>query len=245
MRRFFLAGLLTSEVIITGEDAHHISHVLRMKPTDKIMVVATDGQVGIAEITGFTEYEVTAVLCETIVEHNEPPVRISLAQGLPKSDKMDYIIQKAVELGVSRLYPIAAERSVVKYDKNKQAARQARWQKIAVEAAKQCKRSSVPPVEPIQNLEEFFFTLDPATAVLMLYEGPSETGIKEFLRDCQAEDYLVLIGPEGGFSTAEVQLCQQHHVKTVTMGPRILRTETASLAALSLILYEKGDLGGC
>jgi len=245
LRRFFLAGLLTSEMIITGEDAHHINHVLRMKPADKILVVATDGQVGVAEITGFNEHEVTAVLCETVADHSEPPVRVSLAQGLPKSDKMDYIVQKAVELGVSKLFPIAAERSVVKYDKNKQSARQERWQKIAIEAAKQCRRTSVPAVEPIQSLAELFSVLEPTTAVLMLYEGPAQTGIKDFLRDCQAEEYLVLIGPEGGFSAAEVQLCQQHHVPTITMGPRILRTETASLAALSLILYEKGDLGGC
>nr|WP_092068526.1 16S rRNA (uracil(1498)-N(3))-methyltransferase [Dendrosporobacter quercicolus]NSL47128.1 16S rRNA (uracil(1498)-N(3))-methyltransferase [Dendrosporobacter quercicolus DSM 1736]SDL77289.1 16S rRNA (uracil1498-N3)-methyltransferase [Dendrosporobacter quercicolus] len=245
MRRFFLPGPLTPEVVIKGADARHISRVLRMKPADEIVVVSADGQAGIAEITRFNEHEVTALLQRTIAIENEPPVQVLLAQCLPKGDKMDYIVQKAVELGVEAIYPVAAEHSVVKYDQAKRQARRQRWQKIAGEAAKQCQRSTVPEVKPIQGLAELFNSLDDDVTVLMLYEGLAPMGIKEFLTKHEsAGSYLLLIGPEGGFSTAETDFCRRNDVRFLTMGPRILRTETAALTALGIVLYEKGDLGG-
>ncbi|MEG6585818.1 16S rRNA (uracil(1498)-N(3))-methyltransferase [Dendrosporobacter sp. 1207_IL3150] len=244
MRRFFIPNPLTSELIINGEDAHHISRVLRMRPSDKILVIDPEGKVAVTEIFCITENQVSCKVCEIVSEYSESPIKVNLAQCLPKSDKMDYIVQKAVELGVTNIYPIAAERSVVKYDKNKQTARQERWQKIAVEASKQCRRSIVPKVEPIQDIASMLSALDEKTVVIMLYEGIAQQGLKNLLAECHAKEYLILIGPEGGFSSDEVKLCEQHKVHTVSIGPRILRTETASLAAVSIVLYDKGDLGG-
>lgn len=244
MRRFFLPGPLTSEIVIRGEDARHISRVLRMKPADQIVVVAADGEAGIAELTGFSEHEVTALLQKKIAGQNEPPVQVYLGQCLPKSDKMDFIVQKAVELGVKAIFPVAAEHSVVKYDQVKQQDRRQRWQKIAGEAAKQCRRSMVPEVKPVQRLAGLLDSLDDDITVLMLYEGDAPTGIKEFLAKSKADKYLVLIGPEGGFSADEINLCRRSSVQFLTMGPRILRTETAALTAVGIVLYEKGDLGG-
>ena len=244
MRRFFIDGSLEAEMSIQGQDAHHISRVLRLQVGDSIVVVASDGSAGIAEINSILADKVVLALQETIVEDKEAPVNVYLAQGLPKSDKMDYIVQKAVELGIKGIYPMDAEHSVVQYDQVKKNKRLERWQKIAVEAAKQCGRAVIPIIEPIRSLAAILKPLDAETVVLMLYEGQTAQGLKQALAEQHAKNYLLLVGPEGGFSTKEVALCQSHGACIVTLGPRILRTETAALAGVSIVMYEYGDLGG-
>lgn len=244
MHRFFLSAPLATEMFIHGQDAHHISRVLRLQVGDTIVVVAPDGQTGIAKIKEFATDQVALILQEAIIEQREAPVNVYLAQGLPKSDKMDYIVQKAVELGIKAIYPIQMEHSVVQYDPTKKNARRERWQKLSVEAAKQCGRTLVPTVEPIQSLAELFADLPEQIVVIMLYEGQASQGLKQVLAEKSAASYLVLVGPEGGFSAKEVALCQEQGACIVTIGPRILRTETASLAGVAMIMYEYGDLGG-
>lgn len=244
MRRFFIDTPLLPEMSISGQDAHHIGRVLRLQVGDHLIVVAPDGSAGKTEITSIEGDEVTLRLMETIAEDKEAPIGVYLAQGLPKSDKMDYIVQKAVELGVKGIFPMAAEHCVVQYDAKKQQARQERWQKIAVEAAKQCGRTVVPTVEPIKKLANILTSLPEETVVIMLYEGQAAHGLKEVLANHSGKAYLLLIGPEGGFSAKEVALCEKHGVCIATMGPRILRTETAALAGVSIVMYEYGDLGG-
>jgi 16S rRNA (uracil1498-N3)-methyltransferase len=244
LRRFFLDTPLATEMFIQGQDAHHISRVLRLQVGDTIVVVAPDGQVGTAQIKGLTIDQVILHLQESIIEQKEAPVAVYLAQGLPKSDKMDYIVQKAVELGVKAVYPVQMEHSVVQYDLAKKNVRRERWQKLSVEAAKQCGRTLVPVIEPIQNLAELLAGLSEQIVVIMLYEGEAAHGLKQVLREKPATSYLLLVGPEGGFSAKEVTLCQEKGASIVTIGPRILRTETASLAGVAMIMYEYGDLGG-
>ena len=244
MRRFFIDAPLDAEMFIQGQDAHHISRVLRMQVGDSIVVVAPDGAAGIAKIESIVMDKVALALQQTIVEDKEAPLNVYLAQGLPKSDKMDYIVQKAVELGIRGVYPMDAEHSVVQYDQAKKNKRQERWQKISVEAAKQCGRAIVPIVEPIRNLATILAGIAAETVVLMLYEGQTAQGLKQALAEHHAKDYLLLVGPEGGFSAKEVALCQSHGACIVTLGPRILRTETAALAGVSIVMYEYGDLGG-
>ena len=229
---------------IQGQDAHHISRVLRMQIGDSFIVVASDGSAGIAKINSIVVDKVVIALQQTIVEDKETSLNVYLAQGLPKSDKMDYIVQKAVELGVRGVYPMDAEHSVVQYDQAKQDKRRERWQKIASEAAKQCGRAVIPIVEPIRNLATILASLDAETVILMLYEGQTAQGLKQALAEHRAKNYLLLVGPEGGFSAKEVAVCQKHGACIVTLGPRILRTETAALAGVSIVLYEYGDLGG-
>jgi 16S rRNA (uracil1498-N3)-methyltransferase len=243
LRRFFLTTPLTPNISIKGEDAHHISRVLRLPVGEQIRVVAPDGQIGIAEITGIAAGIISLVLRQQIEEDTEPPVKVALGQGLPKGDKMEYIVQKAVELGVNQIYPMKVAHCVVQYDASKQIARRERWQKIAGEAAKQCGRSQVSVVAPIQSLAEIVSNQEEGTIVIMLYEGQTPLGLKQILTQFQGSSYLLLIGPEGGFSAEEVDFCQQRGAHIVTMGPRILRTETAAVAALSIVLYECGDLG--
>lgn len=244
MRRFFLATPLSAEMFIQGQDAHHICRVLRLQVGDKIIVVASDGLAGTAVIQELASEQVKLLLQERIVEQKEAPVTVYLAQGLPKSDKMDYIVQKAVELGVKAIYPIQMEHSVVQYDPAKKKSRRERWQKLSVEAAKQCGRTIVPTVEPIQGLAELFASLPSDVAIIILYEGCTAQGLKQALMEKPAASYLLLVGPEGGFSAKEVAQCQEQGASIVTLGPRILRTETASLAGVAMIMYEYGDLGG-
>lgn len=244
LRRFFIDGFLDTEMSIQGSDAHHISKVLRLQVGDQIVVVAPDGSTGTAQISSITIDKVMLILQETVAEEKEAPINIYLAQALPKSDKMDYIVQKSVELGVKEIYPMEAEHCIVQYDHVKRNARCERWQKIAVEAAKQCGRTVVPTVKPIAGLAAVLAAADADTIVIMLYEGQAVQGLKQALAEHKAEKYLLLIGPEGGFSAKEVALCQNHGACIVTLGPRILRTETAALAGVAAVMYEYGDLGG-
>ena len=244
LRRFFIDTPLLETMSIQGPDAHHMSRVLRLQVGDQIIVVSPDGSAGIGEISSIETDDVTVVLQETLLEDKEAPIHVYLAQGLPKSDKMDYIVQKAVELGVMGIYPMEADHCVVQYDQGKKHKRQERWQKIAAEAAKQCGRGIIPRVEPIANLASILKEVDEETLVIMLYEGQAVQGIKQVLAENKANSYLLVVGPEGGFSTKEVSLCQNHGAFVVTLGPRILRTETAALAGVSIVMYETGDLGG-
>ena len=244
MRRIFIKGLLTEEMTIAGTDAHHIMHVLRARIGQKLIVVDAAQQIAETEICAFGEDCLTVKCLQRIEAATEAPIEVTLLQCLPKGDKMDFIVQKAVELGVSQIIPVASANCVVKYDAAKRLARQKKWQKVAEEAAKQCGRTLQPTVLAVTNLKEVLENPEEETAVFMCYEGAAQEPMQDFLAKNQAKRFAVLIGPEGGFTPAEVALCQQHGVQTVTMGPRILRTETASLAALSLVMYEKGDLGG-
>lgn len=231
-------------MVIGEQDAHHISKVLRLQVGDSIVVVAPDGQAGTAKIKELATDQVKLLLQGVLEEEKEAPIHVYLAQGLPKSDKMDYIIQKAVELGVTAVYPIQMDHCVVQYDNAKRNTRRERWQKIAVEAAKQCGRTVVPSVEPIQGLAGLFASLPNGVVIIMLYEGQASQGLKQALAEKPATSYLLLVGPEGGFSGKEVAICQEYGASIVTMGPRILRTETASLAGVAMIMYEYGDMGG-
>lgn len=244
VRRFFVSSPLSPDMSIIGDDVRHIGKVLRMQNGDKIIVVDPAGKAGIARIEEIKAEAVLVSLEQVLDEQKEPPIRVFIAQGLPKSDKMDYIVQKAVELGVAGIMPMAADHSVVQYNPAKQASRVERWQKIAEEAAKQCGRGVVPRVEDVKPLFDIINAVPDDASLVMLYEGQAKTGLKEILNVCRPGTYVLLIGPEGGFSEKEVALASQRGAYIVKMGPRILRTETASLAALSAVMYACGDLGG-
>lgn len=244
MRRFFLNGIISETMELTGTDAHHIARVLRMAVGDNVIIADENERTAKAEITAITDEIVTLSLIEYLEDDSEPTVKVRLAQCLPKSDKMEFIIQKAVELGAVSIQPVNSENCVVKYTADKQAKRVERWQKIAHEAAKQCKRAAVPTVEPIITLKELLSCVDDDETVLFCYEAEDGRTLRQALNTHQAEKYTVLIGPEGGFSPEEARLCQEMGAHPVSLGSRILRTETASLAALTMVLYAHGELGG-
>lgn len=245
MRRFFVDGLLSSRMVITGGDAHHICHVLRLQPGDLVTLADSAGEVGQAVLRSVAPDCVTVELMERLAVNPEPPVRVWLAQGLPKGDKMEYIVQKAVELGVSGIVPVVMEHSVVKYDEAKARTRVERWNKIAAEAAKQCRRGTIPPVEEMTTLPQVLAQDWHDAVLLLLYEGETRLGLRRVLSGPEgSRTFLLFVGPEGGFTPAEAALAHSHGARLITLGHRILRTETASLAALAAIMYECGDLGG-
>lgn len=243
MHRFFIPQLYNEEMTITGVDAKHIGKVLRMQPGDKLQIVSDDGVSALAEVASITESTVIVRCLEKLAESHEPAVKITLAQGLAKGEKMDFIIQKAVELGAYSIVPVAMEHSVVRLDGAKADKKVERWQKIAEAAAKQSKRDIIPQVQEVQSVKEMLANNDCKTKIIA-YECEDRMSLKTALREAgQMEDLLLIIGPEGGISEVELAKAREAGAVPVSLGRRILRAETAGLVAMSAIFYETGDLG--
>ena len=244
MRRLFYKGLLADTIEITGSDAHHLMHVMRAKAGQEVTVVDDEGSVARMEMTAFREDAVTLVLKERLAANTESPLELVLAQCLLKADKMDYVVQKAVELGVTEIVPVKSHNCVVRYDAKKAAARQQRWQKIAEEAAKQCGRTALTEVSAIVDMSTLLQNFGGEdTEIVFCYENEDETTVKSCLQGAKGKRLVLLIGPEGGFTLDEAQAVQEAGGKAVTLGPRILRAETAAVAAVTVAQYENGDLG--
>lgn len=243
MHRFFIPQLYAAEMVIKDVDAKHISKVLRMQPGDKIQIVSDDGVTAIAEIVSLQVDNVVVKCLEKLVESHEPSVKITLAQGLAKGEKMDFIIQKAVEMGASSIVPVAMEHSVVRLEGAKADKKVERWQKIAEAAAKQSKRDIIPQVQPVQTMQQMLANNDLQHKIIA-YECEDRLGLKTALQSCDnLQELLLIIGPEGGISEFELELARKNGAVPVSLGKRILRAETAGVVALSAILYETGDLG--
>lgn len=244
MRRLFYKGLLADTINITGSDAHHLMHVMRAKAGQLVTVVDDNGQVAAMEMVAFSDSAVTLQLKEHLAADTESPLKIMLAQCLLKADKMDMVVQKAVELGAVGVIPISSQNCVARYDAKKGAARKDRWQKIADEAAKQCGRTALLKVRPIVTLGQFIADMQATdSSLVFFYENENEQSAKEYLRSLKAKQIVLLVGPEGGFSLDEAKLIEKAGGKSVTLGPRILRAETAALTAIAVTQYENGDLG--
>lgn len=227
-------------IIITGSDVNHIRNVLRMKPGEEIAVSnGTDGREYRCGIESFTEDEVICSLRFVKEDGVELPSRIFLFQGLPKADKMELIVQKAVELGAYEVIPVAARRCVVRLDEKKAASRISRWQGIAEAAAKQSRRGIIPQVHPVMNMREAVAYARTMEVKLIPYELAENMGhTKEVLGAVKpGTDIAVFIGPEGGFEQEEIELAMAAGIEPVTLGRRILRTETAGLTVLSWLMY--------
>lgn len=243
MHRFFIPQLYNEEMSITGVDAKHIGKVLRMQPGDKLQIVSDDGVSALAEVTAISETTVTVRCLEVLAESHEPAVKITLAQGLAKGEKMDFIIQKAVELGAYSIVPVAMEHSVVRLDGAKADKKVERWQKIAEAAAKQSKRDIIPQVQEVQSVSQMLANNNCKTKIIA-YECEDRMSLKTALREAgQLDDLLLIIGPEGGISESELTKAREAGAVPVSLGRRILRAETAGLVAMSAIFYETGDLG--
>ncbi|WP_033170148.1 16S rRNA (uracil(1498)-N(3))-methyltransferase [Selenomonas sp. ND2010] len=245
MRRLFYKGLLADTIEITGSDAHHLMHVMRAKAGQEIILVDDENQVARMEMTAFREDAVTLTLRQRLEADTESPIDLVLAQCLLKSDKMDMVVQKAVELGAVGVIPVRSQNCVVRYDAKKAAARQQRWQKIADEAAKQCGRTALLTVDPVTDIKALIAAEKEQedSVLVFFYENEDQQTVKDYLRQITAKRIVLLVGPEGGFSLAEAKAVEEAGGKSVTLGPRILRAETAALTALSVVQYECGDLG--
>ncbi len=247
MRRFY-----TSPQNIQGNTAHliddapHISRVLRMNPGDSVSVFDGSGTEYEARLTVVDSKECVAEILRSHTSSTEPKSRIRIYQGLPKGDKLDFIIQKAAELGAYSVIPTEMSRCVAKSDPKKAVQKTERRNKIATEAAKQCGRAYIPAVLPPVSFREAIGQLGDCDLALMPYEALGHAGVSSLKSVLQehpdALDIGILIGPEGGFSDSEAEYAAENGVLQVGLGPRILRTETVALSMLSMILYEKNDL---
>ncbi|MCM1056278.1 MAG: 16S rRNA (uracil(1498)-N(3))-methyltransferase [Firmicutes bacterium] len=227
-------------VIILGADVNHIKNVLRMKAGEEISV--SNGLDGREYRCGIVSLEEDRVLCELRFireENTELPVKVYLFQGLPKADKMELIVQKAVELGVYRIIPVAARRCVVKLESGKAAAKVRRWQGIAEAAAKQSRRGAIPEVSDVMSFPEAVeqaAAMDVRLIPYELAEGMEKT--RELIGGLiKGQSVAIFIGPEGGFEEQEIQLAADKGIQPVTLGRRILRTETAGMTVLAWIGY--------
>jgi 16S rRNA (uracil1498-N3)-methyltransferase len=230
----------SEKIVVRDERAAYLRDVLRLRPGASVELFDGEGRVYPATLSGYTtdgaELEVGPA-----VERPFTGVRVTLAQGLPKGDKLELVIQKAVELGAQALVPLATERSIVKLDAKKAEERVARWQKIADEAARQCERADRLVIHPVQPLERFVATPpEPDEKRFILDEEEHHTRLRDVLTDAAAH-HVFLIGPEGGLSRSEVEAARRSGYRPVTLGPRILRTETVPLAVLSVVQHRLGD----
>ena len=225
---------------ITGTDVNHIRHVLRMKPGERFYVTAGERQGKyLCALKSASAEQVVCDIVQNITDTTELPCEIVLYQGLPKADKMELIIQKAVELGASRIVPVETKRSVVKLDVKKAQAKISRWQGIAEAAAKQSKRDVIPVIGELVTLKEALKEAADFEVSMMPYENAEGMAFTRSLLECiqPGQRVAIFIGPEGGFDDSEVEAALSMGTKPVTLGRRILRTETAGLAILSMLVY--------
>lgn len=235
------------EIWITGSDVNHIKNVLRKKVDDKINICNSDTQKNYECI--IQNIEENKIICKIISETksmSESSLNITIFQGLPKSDKMELIIQKSTELGVKTIVPVITKRTVIKLkDKDKQTKVE-RWRKIAEVAAKQSGRDIIPTIENIINIADIKF--DEFNKIFVLYENEEKNSIKDEIEQLKKNNKEelnigIIIGPEGGFADSEIeQLRLKPNVSVVTLGKRILRTETVALVVSGILMYELGDL---
>lgn len=240
--RFFVPGeqIMADCAEITGDDVNHIKNVLRMTPGEKVVISC--GQ-GIDYYCIIKDVQSEAILLEIEKEEQvqtELPVKIVLFQALPKADKMEWIIQKAVELGAAEIVPVRTKRSVVRLDEKKAAKKQQRWQAIAEAAAKQSGRGIVPGVHPVVSFSEALSYADELEQKVIPYElydnmQETKTVIEQVVK---ADSIGIFIGPEGGFERGEVEQAMEAGVLPISLGRRILRTETAGLAILSVLMFQ-------
>ncbi|MBA2431770.1 MAG: 16S rRNA (uracil(1498)-N(3))-methyltransferase [Chthoniobacterales bacterium] len=241
MHRFYIAPneWNPDALVLTGSEAHHARNVLRLAEGDKVVLFNGRGREITAAVTGTAS---RTVALRKLHESATPLLRcrITLAQAIPKGKNMDLIVQKAVEIGASEIAPILSDRTIVRLDEDDVAQKQAKWQTVAIEAAKQCGQNWLPQVAPPCTLAQFFAERHKFDLQLIGSLQSDTLHLKQVLSAYgnRPESVLMLIGPEGDFTPAELNLARRHGCRPITLGPIILRVETAAIYCLSVLSYE-------
>lgn len=253
MPKFFVKDNQVNNNIITimGEDVNHIKNVLRLDIDDNIQICNIDtGTNYSCVISKLSSDTIECVITNKIGTNCESNIHITIFQGLPKTDKMELIIQKSVELGVYDITPVEMKRCICKFDEKNKMKKISRWEKISEVAAKQCGRDIIPKINDITNIKNICNSIKEYDIVLVAYEKEEENSLRNELqklkctKDNKNLNIGIIIGPEGGLESEEIELLKQNEAKVITLGKRILRTETVAFTLTSIIMYELGDLGG-
>lgn len=243
-RRFYASpdSITDSDITLSLDETHHLTHVLRMTPGDQAFVFDGCGHEYKCTFLGINDNHAHLKSNEALRDAVESPLQLSLAQALAKGEKFDFIIQKATELGVSRIVPLITRYAEIKLDDNQIERRLERWRRISLEALKQCGRRRLVEITAPQNITQFLDNADD-DPLLALFNENGGVAIEQALEEITKSNSIVaLIGPEGGWSHDEIELLTARGAKAVSLGPRVLRTETAAIVALTLIQLLKGDL---
>jgi 16S rRNA (uracil1498-N3)-methyltransferase len=246
MHRFYISPENWNPAALTlaGPEAHHAREVLRMKAGEKLVLFNGQGREITGEIVDLTGDEIRL---RKLHEAETPPLqcRIVLGQAIPKGKNMELIVQKAVEIGAAEITPIISDRTIVQVDSESAAQKQSKWEQIAIEAAKQCGQNWLPCVHAPRKLAEFFSGIEESFDLRLIGSLQSDAQhLKKILADYSREhesrprSVLMLIGPEGDFTPAELSLARRHGCQPITLGPIILRVETAAIYCLSILSYE-------
>ncbi|MFY4774873.1 16S rRNA (uracil(1498)-N(3))-methyltransferase [Metabacillus sp. RGM 3146] len=245
MQRYFIhekSGNLKDIVLITGEDVHHITRVMRLKEGGKIICISADGCEAECVIEELSDDSIRCLPLKWVMINRELPVKVTIASGLPKGDKLEWIIQKGTELGAFEFIPFNAARSIVKMEPIKAKKKVDRWQKIAKEAAEQSYRNDIPSIHEPLSFKELINQSDNYDVKILAYEESAKAGEKQNFAKAlegmqEGGKLLIVTGPEGGLTSNEASLLMEKGFIPSSFGPRILRTETAPLYALSAVSF--------
>lgn len=248
MPKFFIKNnqINDTEITILGEDVNHISNVLRMKVGDVIQICNTDTTDNYnVELEEFSKDKIVCTILEKIASEAESNINLTIFQGIPKSDKMELIIQKSTELGVKSIVPVDMERCVSKITGKDEKKKIDRWQKISEVAAKQSGRDIIPKIENVVKVKQICQMINEFDMLIVPYEKAEGYFFRDSIEELKRSNNKypnigIVIGPEGGFEESEVELLRESGARIVTLGKRILRTETVALAMSSVIMYELG-----
>jgi len=245
MTRFYVPEIRLEQgsLKIEGGEVRHIRRVLRLRIGDEITIFDGSGKEYKGTIAELCPSSAVMAIHHVSYSKRESPLEITLAQSLLKGEKMDYLVQKATELGVNKILPFLSSRSIPFPEKEKRLERHHRWEKIAIEASKQCGRGVLPKIESVQDYADVLESLAPEALRLILWEKEG-MGLKEVLQQSKEQKRVFfIVGPEGGLSEEEVQSAKERGFIPILLGERILRSETASLCLLGILQYEWGDIG--
>lgn len=241
MSRFYVPreAVAAGKITVTGNEAHHILDVMRLKVSDRVVCFDGTGNVYAGIIREIGRKTLIIEVTDTRKQDTQSPVQVTLIQALPKKEKMDYIVEKATELGVHAIVPVTTERTIVQWDEEKKVSVVERWRKIAKEAAKQCGRADIPRVEPVHSFEQAVKSMPGFDRVFLAALTDETIPLKDAVSDFKGKSIAVAIGPEGDFTPEEVaEVMKNTNVLLVSLGPRVLKSDTAGLAVLAILNHE-------